>query len=819
MSQDGHGEKEASGMPGSSSPSPTNSSGSSIKRGFGPTSQDFVPTGVTTNNPFILTGSSPHAISIPPSSSLPISVSTSLPPASVRLSTTPLFPSPLAQASGPDEDHDQHRGDDGDAESGDDDTALIDGEGSWPGAAPTGTAASRDASAPFGGEFGLSLSPSIFVDTHKLTNPDLELSPPASTIPLPDTNSLSLEPSLTPRPINAPRRRNSPTSPLEGDPSRTARAPRVRSLGRASGLSQAISAADDAAASANRRRSRGDMSALAGLGVDTSRATLSGSMGGGPSSGVYSMNSTPTRSSTLSSNSISSMSASPPSPSAATNLSVSPSTVSRRASINLASPPRYFQPGSPTGAARNTPRTSMSFTNPLPIPIPAPFPAAPPPSESIKLQRVPESVRSALEFRQGSLSSSYTGPDSFAGLGSMASRTFHAGSPVDLKLPKTPTATRAPSPASGSGNSSPSEGRSALTSQSHSREGSRRASRQSSREKLSAFGGSPSSVNTPSTPATSAFSPLFPFQASSPGMTRSRSKSMSGGGPPKSLRQDLFRSALPSDEPISPRSAAQQGLGVSPSFMPLESPRGSTLHPRTASDSYSSSVPKGNHRTSASISGMTGPPSRLSNHRLSIAATGSNDGTDEYAQIILSTRNAKVRKWRPASPAAEPGGSGIRSWSLAGGRNNSTLGEQTEDGGDDEAETEPWTGAPPKEIEWVDWLDEYRKMKEAKLRADGVVKPSESDVVKGKEKEKKEESGKEVEVTKKEGSPTRSEMSDRRSESSRMAEPALAAAQKGKAKATSMSIHSSKTLLELSLTFLLLPQLPSSILSKRPPQA
>jgi len=199
---------------------------------------------------------------------------------------------------------------------------------------------------------------------------------------------------------------------------------------------------------------------------------------------------------------------------------------------------------------------------------------------------------------------------------------------------------------------------------------------------------------------------------------------------------------------------------------------------------------------------MTGPPSRLSNHRLSIAPTGSNDGTDEYAQIILSTRNAKVRKWRPASPAADPGGSGLRSWSLAGGRNNSTLGEQTEDGGDDEAEPEQWTGAPPKEIEWVDWLDEYRKMKEAKLRADGVVKPAESGIGKGKEKEKerKEETGKEAEVSKKEGSPTRSEMSDRRSESSRPAEPALAAAQKGKAKATSAFSCFSICLPERSLT-------------------
>lgn len=66
-------------------------------------------------------GSSPsssvtNAIPIPLSSSNSnISLSTSLPASSVRLSTTPLFPSPLAQASGPDEDH--VKGDDGDGES------------------------------------------------------------------------------------------------------------------------------------------------------------------------------------------------------------------------------------------------------------------------------------------------------------------------------------------------------------------------------------------------------------------------------------------------------------------------------------------------------------------------------------------------------------------------------------------------------------------------------------------------------------------------------------------------------------------------------
>ncbi|GAA6061906.1 hypothetical protein JCM10212_000531 [Sporobolomyces blumeae] len=768
MSQDGHGDREVVGVTAGPSATSGSANASPTKRGGGPSSIDFASSGAPFSSSFVPGGPSPHAISIPPSSSLPISVATSLPPASVRLSTTPLFPSPLAQASGPEEDHDHHRGEEGDTESDDDDPERIASERDWSRRASASTALPRDTSAPFG---------------------ELELSPPISTIPLPDANTLGLEPAATPRALNAPRRRNSPTSPLEGDPSRTARAPRVRSLGRASGLSQAITAADDAAASARtRRKTSGEASGLSGLGVDTSKAALSGGV-----SGSYSMNTTPTRSSTLSGGSHSSMSNSPPSPATSNSLSVSPSTVSRRASINLVSPPRFFQPGSPTGAVRNAPRSSMTATNSVPIPIPAPFPAAPPPSDAIKLQRVPESVRSALDFRQSPLASSWSGGDTFGSLGSAAGRPAHPALPLELKVPKTPTATRAPSPASGSGTSSPSDGRSAPTSRPQSRDGSRRASRQSSREKLSAFGGSPSSITTPSTPATSAFSPLFPFQSSSPGVPRSRSKSVSGNAPSRAaLRQELFKSSIPGDEPVSPRAIAQQGLGVSPSLFPSETSRVSNS-PRTASDSYSSSVPKG-HRASASISSVSGPPSRLVSQRLSLAPPGSDDSTDEYAQIILSTRNAKVRKWKTSSPSPEPGGSGLKSWSLAGGRNNSTLGEQLEEGADEEADGAGWNATPAKEIEWVDWLDEYRKMKEAKLRADqaSTASSSSNKVPPTEEPQPETEANDAKTVAKrksKDGSPTRSEGSDRKSDSSRLAEPALAAAQKGKAKATTTEFN------------------------------
>lgn len=101
------------------------------------------------NNASLATPS--HAITIPPSSSNtgPISISTSVPSANVRLSTTPLFPSPLAQASGPEEDSERTRGEDGDGES--EDEGVIKG---W-GRARTGRDGSpltREVSAPFGGK-------------------------------------------------------------------------------------------------------------------------------------------------------------------------------------------------------------------------------------------------------------------------------------------------------------------------------------------------------------------------------------------------------------------------------------------------------------------------------------------------------------------------------------------------------------------------------------------------------------------------------------------------------------------------------------------
>lgn len=74
---------------------------------------------------------------------LPISISTAI-PASVRLSTTPLFPSPLAQASGPNEETERARDDIGEEDSDD--------EAEWENEISPGNA-DRTNSVPFVGKF------------------------------------------------------------------------------------------------------------------------------------------------------------------------------------------------------------------------------------------------------------------------------------------------------------------------------------------------------------------------------------------------------------------------------------------------------------------------------------------------------------------------------------------------------------------------------------------------------------------------------------------------------------------------------------------
>ena len=88
--------------------------------------------------------------------------------------------------------------------------------------------------------------------------PDIDMSPVLSSVALPDVNALGLESQRTPRPLprtghhrTASGRDSSP----EIDADRTARAARVRSVGRAAGVGMPH-AADDASGGLARRRSR-----------------------------------------------------------------------------------------------------------------------------------------------------------------------------------------------------------------------------------------------------------------------------------------------------------------------------------------------------------------------------------------------------------------------------------------------------------------------------------------------------------------------------------------------------------------------------------
>lgn len=127
----------------------------------------------------------------------------------------------------------------------------------------------------------------------------------------------------------------------------------------------------------------------------------------------------------------------------------------------------------------------------------------------------------------------------------------------------------------------------------------------------------------------------------------------------------------------------------------------------------------------------------LAAHRTSVAPTGglgastgaggagAAENTDEYAQIILASRNAKMRKWKTSTGSSNDGHARSGSWAGEGGpmrRGMPSFGEEGELVQEADITAADGIGfgigVGNKEFEWVDWLDEYRKMKEAKLRAE-----------------------------------------------------------------------------------------------------
>ncbi|KAJ9478431.1 Serine/threonine-protein kinase RIM15 [Pseudozyma hubeiensis] len=286
--------------------------------------------------------------------------------------------------------------------------------------------------------------------------------------------------------------------------------------------------------------------------------------------------------------------------------------------------------------------------------------------------------------------------------------------------------------------------------------------------------------------STSAYSPLLALNASSartsptverrPRLASSHSitQRMSWGA------QELFDSLQEAtdghdehddgfeDKP-APWIASTQDAGVQPSLAPTAT---SLSQRRQTQGNLSSSI------GSTHLLGV--PPSNRRVHRpsdaalftpvgnLPTAAHQPMSGTDEYARIIVQSRNAKMQKWRAQNPSRLGSHLGQRNEAAALdgsqlsreriqkstaeaplipgqtnlARRGTTIGLQRDSsvvgapaptrrasavGSDDSIESQldededgqrGLESSAFAEFEWVDWLDEYRKMKEAKLQSE-----------------------------------------------------------------------------------------------------
>lgn len=166
--------------------------------------------------------------------------------------------------------------------------------------------------------------------------------------------------------------------------------------------------------------------------------------------------------------------------------------------------------------------------------------------------------------------------------------------------------------------------------------------------------------------------------------------------------------------------AGVHDLGISPLSQGVFPPG-----PSGSSDLYAS----------ASVSRQQGR-GLLAAHRTSVLPASSSsipdgqENTDEYAQIILASRNAKMRKWKTSTSSIGTVGFDAALGSLSREAfSRRPIPNFDEEHEPDEADITSTDGADfgvagyNKEIEWVDWLDEYRKMKEAKVRAEQQARP------------------------------------------------------------------------------------------------
>lgn len=345
--------------------------------------------------------------------------------------------------------------------------------------------------------------------------------------------------------------------------------------------------------------------------------------------------------------------------------------------------------------------------------MPLPYPVAPPPSESIKLQKVPESVRSAMEFRQppSAFIGSYKSDSGFSfpssGGSSLNAQAGFGAMLAAEGMPKTPAATRAPSPMPGSGSGSSPGSSKPGSLHVH----SRMPSRQHSRDKVPAVLPVTSPVNVPAlVPSSSAYAPLFPFTTSGPPGGSSSARRDRAASETLTASTSLDMAAVPVAEDMF-----NQGSLPNPYD-------GGAERMRSFAFGQGSFIPGDGVPA-------TPPPTARAAHRTSIAPLGGlnpGDTGDDYAQIIMASRSAKLRKWKPSITSSNVPSdvSNVGNWAESeGALPEADLGLAAGELG----------GAG---VEWVDWLDEYSKLKEAKMRAEKGDEAAESPVKDDKGKRK-----------------------------------------------------------------------------------
>ena len=329
-----------------------------------------------------------------------------------------------------------------------------------------------------------------------------------------------------------------------------------------------------------------------------------------------------------------------------------------------------FPSTSPSGSVSNRSSLTAAMASSAAAILPPP-----PPPESIKLQRVPTAVRIAQTLHAlPTMTSTLSSSQSSTGAGMLAAPTMSASTssssadPPVFAVTATPFATQHPSPAD-TDSSTPSSSRRYATA------GPSRSSSRSGRHVPA-----PIVAPAPSPPTSghersqSAFSPLFAIPPTTSGR-RERSRTI--------VNPDVF--SLPPVQPVV-ESPPDLHYGASPLSRGL-SPLALAGMPTRA---FSAHV-----------------PAALPLHaRISAPKADRGHQSDEYAQIIMQSRTAKMKKWKGSELQLSPG------------RRRARLPSFDEADITDSLGLLPGAGSTNKEIEWVDWLEDYRKMKEAKLAAE-----------------------------------------------------------------------------------------------------